>query len=403
MKNIDQKARTEESKLKKFLKKYEKYPCLQKLTPLIGYNKVERYIEEIKQKNFGKKVMIFTGKSSMKKAGFLKQYTNSLKNQKFKVKHYKGINPNPSLKQMIQGTKEVKKFKPDFILAIGGGSTIDTAKVISTKANGNLWNIVLGKTPIKKTIPIIAIATTSGTGSHISPYAVVTNSLVAEKRTLKKHHIIPKLSIIDIKILENMPKKIIASTGFDVLCHALEVFTRKDCTKNHPAYKASLKSMKYLRKHLIHSYKGKRPEDKLGMAMADFYAGIALSLIGTHVPHAISHPLSARFKKIDHGKALAYVFANTLEIQQQQADKILKRKLKIATRTLRIGKSKGIIQTIKKITKLLDLDKKDIKFTTKDIKLIAKDTLGYRKSSIEKSPTPITKQDIEIILEKSLS
>jgi len=132
---------------------------LRRLKILVGYSEHEKYIEEMR--SLGKKVLLCAD-SSIKNLGFLDRYIKLLKEKGFNVYAYTKIVSNPMLKDMLTGVKIARKFCPDFILAIGGGSTIDTAKVISIGVYADVWNSVEGKSEITKAIPLVAISTTSG-------------------------------------------------------------------------------------------------------------------------------------------------------------------------------------------------------------------------------------------------
>lgn len=384
----------ENRKLQTFIQKSKSHNYLNKLKILVGFKDHERYVGEMKC--LGRKVLFCTSKT-MRKLGFLDIYLNLLKKHHFDVTPYENISPNPTIQQMLRGIEEGGKVNPDFILALGGGSVIDTAKAISVGAYGNLLDFVEGRAEIKRAIPIIAISTTSGTGSHLTPYAVMTNTKTSEKKTLKHPFLIPESSIVDLEIVSSMPKKVIASTGFDVLCHAIEVFTRKDCTEL--ATDLSIRSLELVKKNLIESYEWKSLKNKLGMIFADIYAGMALALVGTHVPHAISHPISARCEQVSHGQALAYVFPETIKKQIGKNNEKLNNKFKYVSEIL--GRNSDILRTLENYIKLLALDNKP-NFSEEFCRDILKDTLGYRKGSVEKSPVPLSEKDVKEIIYKAL-
>jgi alcohol dehydrogenase class IV len=375
-------------------KKNNKY--LKKLNIILGYKNHEEYAE--KMKILGSKVLFCTDDRAMRNLGFLDMYLELFRKKGFEVLVYDNITPNPTLSQMEQGAEKTKDFNPDFIFALGGGSVIDTAKAISVGVFGNLWDFVEKNQEIKKSVPVVASSTTSGTGSQLTPYAVVTNTSTLEKKTLKNNLLVPGISITDLDIVKSMPKKIIAETGFDVLCHALEVYTRKDCSET--AEKACVKALTLVKNSLVASYENDSPEHKLEMMKADVYAGIALALIGTHLPHAISHPISARFREISHGKALSYIMPETIRKLKEKNILQLNEKLKKSSELL--GGGSDAARTLKNYIKLLDLKNNRIYFSEKECEDIFRDTLGYRKSSVEKSPAALSEKDIKEIIYSSL-
>lgn len=371
-------------------------PYLGYLNISIGNNLHEPLIKYVQ--SFGKKVLFCTGNTAMRNLGFIKKYNALFNKYKFDVYHYDNIFPNPTLKQMQEGIFFAKKIKPDFIFALGGGSVIDTAKAISVGMYGNVWDFVEKKANIHHSIPIVASSTTSGTGSQVTPYAVITNTDTLEKKTLKHPLLIPKLSIADVSITRFAPKYIVATTGFDVLCHVAEVYTREDCSET--AEEFAKNALMLVRKHLVRSYNNKGVKHKLGMIYADFYAGIALALVGTHAPHAIAHPISARFPLINHGQALAYIMADTIKTQREKKNDVLNNKFIKISQLL--GGNGNIVRTIEDYVKCLELNRKLADFSAHDAELVIKDTLGYRRESIRKSPVNLPEEDIASIVYNSL-
>ncbi|MCH8003268.1 MAG: iron-containing alcohol dehydrogenase [Nanoarchaeota archaeon] len=361
----------------------------------VGNNEHENIVKAMRK--FGERVLFCTGNRAMRHYGFLDIYLKLFSKFNFRVVYYDNISVNPTLKQMEEGLTVAKEFNPDFIFALGGGSVIDTAKVISVGLFGDIWDFVEKKQEIKKAIPIVASATTSGTGSHVTPYAVITNTDTLQKKTLKHDLLLPKMSINDLDIIKYMPKYIIATTGFDVLCHATEVFTRNECT--NIAENFCIKSCKSIRENLVSSYNQDSVKNKLGMIYADIYAGIALALIGTHVPHAISHPISARFQNINHGHSLAYITAETAKKLIEKKNSNLNNKFRFLSDIL--GGSSDFVRAVNNYKQLLGLNSIHT-FNDMDCQLIYEDTLGYRRDSVDRSPVVLLDEDIKDIIFHSL-
>ena len=368
---------------------------LKSLNIIIGNSDHEKYV--LQMQNLGKKVLFLTGNRAMRHYGFLELYKRLFRENGFEVSHYDNISSNPTLKQMEGGIDVAKSFEPDFIFALGGGSVIDTAKVISAGLFGNVWDFVEKKETVERALPIVASATTSGTGSQLTPYAVITNTDTLEKKTLKHELLLPKISVADVDIVNDMPKPVIASTGFDVLCHAAEVYTRTDCTPTGKEF--AVRAMEMVREHLVASYNSDSDDNKVGMIYADMYAGIALALIGTHVPHAISHPISARFPNINHGMSLAYVNSETAKKMIEKGNPELNEKFRYISEVL--GGSSDFVRTIMNYAKLLDMNRRH-EFIAEDCESIYLDTIGYRKGSVDRSPVRLTNVDVKDIIYNSL-
>jgi len=371
---------------------------LQSLDIVVGKSIHENVVKTMKERKFGKKVLFCTGNRAMRNHGFLEIYLSLFQQYGFSVNHYDNISSNPTLKQMQESIKVANEFKSDFIFALGGGSVIDTGKVIACGIDGgDVWDFVEKKKEIKKAIPIVASATTSGTGSHVTSYTVITNTDTLEKKTLKHDSLLPKMSVTDIDIIKYMPDSVVATTGFDVLCHAIEVFTRNDCTP--VAEEFCINALKQIREHLVASYNRDSLVNKMGMVYADIYAGIALTLIGTHVPHAISHPISGRFPNINHGTALAYILPESSRKLIEKGNTELNQKFREISAIL--GGSPDFVRTIKNYLKLLDLPNGN-RFSDEDCEKIYLDTIGYRRGSVERSPVNLSEIDIKDIIYTSL-
>jgi len=361
----------------------------------VGKNVIEESFPKVM--NFGKTVLFCTGRSAMKRLGIYKKYLDLFKKNKIKVVDYDGIAPNPTSDRIEEGIRIAKKGKVDFIFCLGGGSVIDSGKAVSVGLYGDVWDYIEKKAEITKSLPLVANSTTSGTGSHITPYAVITNSEACEKKTLSHKFLIPKLSLADINITKHLPPYMIATTGFDVLCHGIEVYTMKDC--DEAAAEFALKAIELAGKHLYNSFINNSIEDKLGMVYAEVFAGVALVLKITHVAHAISHPISTRFPEINHGQALAYIMPKTIEMQVSRGDDEVKKRFQKLGATL--GIDSNCAEALRKLIKQLKLDIPVREMSEADLQTIYEDTVRYKWSSIERSPSPIKRGDIKKIIFES--
>ncbi|MGD2246240.1 MAG: iron-containing alcohol dehydrogenase [Candidatus Aminicenantes bacterium] len=363
----------------------------------VGSNVDEKISAKIS--SFGKTVLFCSGRSAMKKLKFHKKYIDLLMNNGVKVVEYSGICANPTLETIEEGIRIAKKGKVDFVFCLGGGSVIDSGKAVSAGLFGDVWDFIEKRSEIIRSLPVVAVSTTSGTGSHVTPYAVINNSDTCEKKTLRHKLLVPKLSLVDMNITENVPPYIIATTGFDVLCHAVEVYTLED--SDGASSEFALKAIELVGKHLYNSFSNKSREDKEGMAYADIFAGIALALKKTHVAHAISHPITARFPEINHGHALACVATKTLDMQFKRVEGEIKKRFHEINFAL--GIDSDLPSSLKKLIQNLKLDKPVRKMSAEDLQTLYEDTVGYRWSSVERSPCPMSKEDIKNIIFESFS
>jgi len=147
-------------------------------------------------------------------------------------KHFDKVMPNPTTDIISEGAKLAKEFKADTVIGFGGGSSMDTAKAIAVEAThkGTAWDYLFFKEmqPTCKTLPIITVSTTSGTGSHVTQVAVVSNLEEKRKSALYNSFLFPKISIIDPELMLTIPEHVSACTGFDVFTHAFEAYIHKN-------------------------------------------------------------------------------------------------------------------------------------------------------------------------------
>ncbi len=238
-----------------------------------------------------------------------------LKNADIEVFHFDKVEPNPRVEIVQQGFDMLKKNPVDFVLAVGGGSSIDTAKAIAfTNGLEKIdWDDIFNKfsSPFEdypsytdKVLPLISVPTTSGTGSQVTQAAVITKG--DEKITFFHQDLFSKECIIDSELTLTLPPRITASTGFDAFTHAFESFINKRASLFSEM--DSLKAMELIIENLPKVMKAPNHlEYREKMSMADTLAGRSLANSGAAVPHPLSEIIGG-ISHISHGEALAVVF-----------------------------------------------------------------------------------------------
>ncbi|MCE4605923.1 MAG: iron-containing alcohol dehydrogenase [Desulfurococcales archaeon] len=256
---------------------------------------------------------------------------------------WSGTEPEPTDRSLIEGLKFAGNRKYDVIIAIGGGSTIDTAKLINlyseypVKSIGEYFGPPIGigrpiPGPLK---PLIAIPTTAGTGSEVSPVAVLTFHDKNMKVRLANDYLRPVLAILDPKLTVTMPPRVTISTGLDALMHAIESFTAKPYYErlesqaycettvfqgsNQVTEVLAEKAIRLIGENLERAYRnGMDLEARSNMMLASHLAGIAFSNTGTHISHAISYALSVlsaeKGYRLPHGIAVAMTGPSLLKV-----------------------------------------------------------------------------------------
>jgi alcohol dehydrogenase class IV len=228
--------------------------------------------------------------------------------------HFDGVVPNPTADLITTGAKLAKAFQADVILGIGGGSSLDTAKAISAEATheGTSWDYVSSKRQLTaRTLPVVTVGTTAGSGSHVNPYAIVTNINSREKSTLCSPYLIPRAAIVDPQLMLSVPPEVTAVTGFAAFCHAFESILNP---RSNPL--TELLGWEAIRRVIKNLQPAVQDGSNLGarssLAWADTLAGLATCGSGLVLPHGIALAVGAVFADLPHGLALASVYRASL-------------------------------------------------------------------------------------------
>lgn len=227
------------------------------------------------------------------------------------------VTPNPSLTYLEKKKKHFKNRKFDYIIAIGGGSVIDTAKALmimfSIKKKENLKNIIkdISNLKIKNSYKLIVLPTTAGTGSEVTPYATIWDEKNKKKLSLNNKALYPYVAIIDPVLTFNLPKQETINTGLDSLNQAFESIWNKNANKLTLTYafksiKLSLSALAKINKNINDK------KSRSDLAKASLYAGICISQTRTSICHSISYPLTAHFN-IPHGLACAFTMVAIID------------------------------------------------------------------------------------------
>lgn len=259
----------------------------------------------------GKKALIVIGASgAMKKHGYLDQVIGHLKGNGAESLVYDKIQPNPLVEHVEEGAGIARQNQCDFVLGLGGGSTIDSAKSIAVMAvnPGRYWDYLAGgsgggKTPDQGALPIVAIPTTAGTGTEADPWTVITKPDTHEKIGWGNRFTFPTLSIVDPELMVSVPPHQTAYTGMDAFFHSVETYlaTVNQPTSDHLA----LEAVGLITRYLPTAVKdGRNMEARTKLAWANTEAGICESLSCCISHHSMEHAVSACFPEVPHGAGL---------------------------------------------------------------------------------------------------
>jgi len=259
----------------------------------------------------GKKALIVIGATgAMRRHGYLDRVTDYIKKNNVESVVYDKILPNPVSEHVEEGAKIAKEEGCDFVLGLGGGSSIDSSKSIAVMAKnpGKYWDYLSGgsgggKSPINGALPIVAVTTTAGTGTEADPWTVITKSDSKEKIGWGNQYTFPVLSIVDPELMVSMPPKITANTGMDAFFHSAECYlaTVHQPASDHLALEAISLISKYLPKAVED---GNNLEARTNIAWSNTEAGICESLSSCISHHSMEHAVSAFYPEVPHGAGL---------------------------------------------------------------------------------------------------
>jgi len=247
------------------------------------------------------KVFLVTGNKSFSKSSKKIKFETFLSD--FQYVRYHNFQINPQLDDVLKGIKLFKDFAPDVVVCVGGGSVLDMGKLVNilgSQENENYEAIISNNLISSKGLPLIAVPTTSGSGSESTHFAVVYVN--GKKFSLAHPYILPSHSIIDPELCFDMPKYLAACSGMDALCQAIESFWSVGGTIESRGY--ALKAIHIIRNSIIPAVSKKDKLAMVEMSKAANLAGKAINISKTTAPHAISYAITKRFG-IPHGHAVA--------------------------------------------------------------------------------------------------
>ncbi|MBU3200330.1 iron-containing alcohol dehydrogenase [Clostridium estertheticum] len=334
-------------------------------------------IEEIIKMCGAKKVVLITDKGVFN-AGILEKPLEVLRSLNVEINIISDVPTEPEKKQVMQIFKEANEFKADLIIAIGGGSVMDTTKLVAVlmKNEGYRENILDTSLIIENGVKTVMVPTSSGTGAEVTPNAIVIIPEEELKVGIVTDKFIGDYVILDPQMTKSLPPHITASTGIDAFCHCIECFISK---KSNPISDIfALKGINLISKYIRRAYiNGNDMEARENMLLAAFYGGLSISSASTVAVHALSYPLGGKYR-IAHGVSNAMLLPYVMEFN---ANSILD-KLIIVANEMDID--------------VAGLSKEDIgKKVISEIYLLVKDL----KIPSDLTKFGITKEDIETLVD----
>lgn len=280
-------------------------------TSYFGWGSREVLIDEIKKRDF-KRALVVTDETLIN-VGVADKVLTMLDEYQKEYEVFSDVKPNPTISNVKKGLKSAKKYHCDYIIAVGGGSVIDTAKAIGIVFNNPEFKDVKSLVGVANTknrsLPIIALPTTAGTAAEVTINYVITDEEEKVKLVCVDSNDIPVLSIVDTELMAAMPASVAAATGLDALTHAMECYITKGAWEMSDMY--ALKAMKLIYENLESSVTKDRDAMEK-MALAQYIAGMGFSNVGLGIVHSMAHQLGALYDT-PHGVANALLLPYVLE------------------------------------------------------------------------------------------
>ncbi len=288
-------------------------------TSYFGNGAREVLAEEITKRGF-KKVFLVSDKSLVG-AGVAAKVEEELKKANIEYTLYSEIKPNPTIKNVLDGVEACKQSGADLIVAVGGGSSMDTAKgisiVMTNPDRSDIRSLNGLSNTVNKGMPVIAMPTTAGTAAEVTINYVITDEERKIKMVCVDPHDIPIIAIVDTELMASMPKGLAAATGLDALTHAVEGYITK--AHNLMSDMFHMKAIKLIFENLSKAVNDKDPEAIEKMGYAQYIAGMGFSNVGLGIVHSMAHQLGAVYDT-PHGIANAMLLPTVMRFNGENPE-----------------------------------------------------------------------------------
>lgn len=344
-----------------------------------GFGAIKEIVNEIHSRGFRK--IFVASDPDLLKFGVTAKVTSLLDEAKIPYEIYSDIKPNPTIQNVQHGVEAFKGSGADAIVAIGGGSSMDTSKAIGIIiANPEFEDVrsLEGVAPTKNPcVPIIAVPTTAGTAAEVTINYVITDVEKQRKFVCVDPHDMPIVAVVDPDMMSSMPKGLTASTGMDALTHAIESYTTKAAWEMTDMF--HIEAIRLISESLRDAVANK-PEGREKMALAQYIAGMGFSNVGLGIDHSMAHTLSAHYDT-PHGVACAMLLPISMEFNRDYT----------GTKYREIARVMGVegvdamtqeeyrdaaINAVKKLSKDVGIPEKNDRIKEEDLDQLATDALN---------------------------
>ena len=276
-----------------------------------GSGAIREIVTEVKARGF-KKAMVCSDPDLIK-FGVTKKVTDLLDAANLDYVVYSDIKPNPTIENVQSGVKALQEAKADYMIAIGGGSSMDTAKAIGIIDKNPEFSDVRSLEGVAETknpcTPILAVPTTAGTAAEVTINYVITDAQKDRKMVCVDPHDLPVVAFVDLDMMASMPKGLTAATGMDALTHAIEGYITAGAWEMSDMF--HIKAIEIIARSLRGAVEN-TPEGREGMALGQYIAGMGFSNVGLGIVHSMAHPLGALYDT-PHGVANAIILPTVME------------------------------------------------------------------------------------------
>lgn len=351
-------------------------------------------------KTYGKKALIVTGKGSTKKSGLLDRAVKYLEEAGLESVLFDNVSQNPLTTTAMEGAEFAKENGCDMVVALGGGSIMDCAKAIAFLAvnDGDINDYIFNRLVSDAALPLILVPTTCGTGSEGNGFAVLTNPDNGDKKSLRCNAIVAKASIIDSELMETMPKHILASVGFDALCHCMEAYISKIAQPMTDIL--ALQGMELIGANLLKVYQGNGDAEAWdAVTWASTIGGMVINTAGVTVPHGMEHPASG-LRNIVHGRGLAALTPPVIEESIKGAPE----KFAAISRCLGGKDETDCADRVRQLLKDIDLATtlSEQGILPEDIDWMVENCFKVSAAGIANHPVTFDREDIKRLYEKAM-
>ena len=369
----------------------------------VGFSKSRDLSKIIKEMKLNKVLIVID--YNLKKMGIVDYIFNNLKEENIPFTIFDNIKNEPTITEIDQAINDLNiASNYDGIIGIGGGSTIDVAKLLAVSGSieGSIRNYIGTNLIGKSGIPLIILPTTSGTGAEVTPNAIVKDKKKEWKKGIVSPYLIPDLVILDPELTFSVPPKITAETGIDAFTHAIECFI---CKKSNPMSDLfALDSMRLINKYLRRAVRnGSDKEARYYMALGSLYGGVAITNSGTGGVHGLAYPLGGKYN-ISHGLSNSIRLADVMEFNAKAVpEKFIKVADVMEIETTNLPKEKivkSVVDEIRKLVNDVGITIKGLEVSEKILDNLATMAISEQQRLLKNNPRPISYEDAKRIYQK---